>query len=268
VPVVLRCGWSSWTGLNRRPLPYQGSALPLSYTSLRTPRTSCPRGAWSGRRDSNPRHSAWEADALPTELLPRMAASAAWSGPGRRPGPYDRRWWAGLDSNQRRHTPTDLQSVPFNHSGTYPCRLTPIAVQRWSHPSESNRQPSDYKSDALPVELGWHRHPTVARRAPTPAARQTRVPRAFRQASLALASGRCQHRASTAGAPSGTRGGRSRPRPLPCRAAAPTRRVPTRSGRRRWYRPLARPRTASGRVVGEIRRFRGCESARSACGRS
>src|SRR5690606_5233628 len=25
--------WSSWTGLNRRPLPYQGSALPLSYTS-------------------------------------------------------------------------------------------------------------------------------------------------------------------------------------------------------------------------------------------
>src|SRR6476620_4023831 len=26
---------------------------------------------WSGRRDSNSRHSAWKADALPTELLPR-----------------------------------------------------------------------------------------------------------------------------------------------------------------------------------------------------
>lgn len=26
---------------------------------------------WSGRRGSNPRPSAWEADALPTELLPR-----------------------------------------------------------------------------------------------------------------------------------------------------------------------------------------------------
>ena len=26
---------------------------------------------WSGKRDSNPRPSAWEADALPTELLPR-----------------------------------------------------------------------------------------------------------------------------------------------------------------------------------------------------
>src|SRR5687767_5968523 len=25
---------------------------------------------WSGRRGSNPRHSAWEADTLPTELLP------------------------------------------------------------------------------------------------------------------------------------------------------------------------------------------------------
>src|SRR3970040_2004457 len=28
------------------------------------------RGRWSGRRDSNPRHSAWEADTLPAELLP------------------------------------------------------------------------------------------------------------------------------------------------------------------------------------------------------
>ena len=26
---------------------------------------------WSGKRDSNPRPSAWEADALPTELFPR-----------------------------------------------------------------------------------------------------------------------------------------------------------------------------------------------------
>ena len=26
----------------------------------------------SGKRDSNPRPSAWEADALPTELLPRI----------------------------------------------------------------------------------------------------------------------------------------------------------------------------------------------------
>src|SRR5690606_30176549 len=64
----------SWTGLNRRPLPYQGSALPLSYTSLLAARrrlaATAKLSGWSGRRDSNPRHSAWEADALPTELLP------------------------------------------------------------------------------------------------------------------------------------------------------------------------------------------------------
>ena len=29
-------------------------------------------------------------------------------------------WWRGLDSNQRRRAPTDLQSVPFSHSGTPP----------------------------------------------------------------------------------------------------------------------------------------------------
>ena len=29
-------------------------------------------------------------------------------------------WWAGLDSNQRTLTRTDLQSVAFNHSATYP----------------------------------------------------------------------------------------------------------------------------------------------------
>ena len=28
--------------------------------------------------------------------------------------------WAGLDSNQRRRKPADLQSAPFGHSGTYP----------------------------------------------------------------------------------------------------------------------------------------------------
>ncbi len=32
------------------------------------------KGDWSGRRDSNPRHSAWEADTLPTELLPLESA--------------------------------------------------------------------------------------------------------------------------------------------------------------------------------------------------
>ena len=32
-------------------------------------------------------------------------------------------WWRGLDSNQRRRKPTDLQSAPFSHSGTSPGKM-------------------------------------------------------------------------------------------------------------------------------------------------
>ena len=31
--------------------------------------------------------------------------------------------WAGVVSNHRRPEPMDLQSIPFNHSGTYPKNL-------------------------------------------------------------------------------------------------------------------------------------------------
>ena len=54
-------------------------------------------------------------------------------------------WWWGVDLNHRRHTPTDLQSVPFGHSGTPP--------QAWSWRRDLNPQPADYKSAALPIEL-------------------------------------------------------------------------------------------------------------------
>ena len=30
------------------------------------------------------------------------------------------KWWAGMDSNHRNPKMTDLQSVAFNHSATYP----------------------------------------------------------------------------------------------------------------------------------------------------
>ena len=52
--------------LNSGPLPYQGSALPLSYNSKKKK---------SGRRGSNPRPSAWKANALSTELLPHSCQS-------------------------------------------------------------------------------------------------------------------------------------------------------------------------------------------------
>lgn len=62
----------------------------------------CCFAYWSGRRGSNPRPSAWKANALSTELLPQFL-------------------WAKMDSNHRRRKPADLQSAPFGHSGNHPC---------------------------------------------------------------------------------------------------------------------------------------------------
>ena len=58
----------------------------------------------SGRRGSNPRPSAWKANALSTELLPQLNSQM----------------WAKMDSNHRRRKPADLQSAPFGHSGICP----------------------------------------------------------------------------------------------------------------------------------------------------
>ena len=57
--------------LRRRPSLRDGLAWKKG--ALRRSRKSDVRGSrrWSGRRGSNPRHSAWKADALPIELLPR-----------------------------------------------------------------------------------------------------------------------------------------------------------------------------------------------------
>ena len=94
------------------------------------------------------------------------------------------KWWRGVDLNHRSLTTTDLQSVPFGRSGTPPrytktlsrsCRnrkkerdlhrppesddsgnMEFILFRHskiWSWRWESNPQPADYKSAALPVEL-------------------------------------------------------------------------------------------------------------------
>ena len=60
---------SRWRELNPWPLPYQGSALPLSYNGFEEQLLLFVT-QWSGRRGSNSRHLAWKANALPTELLP------------------------------------------------------------------------------------------------------------------------------------------------------------------------------------------------------
>ena len=84
---LVGAAFASWAvlGSNQRPLPCQGSALPLRqppevetgfepvYTDLQS--VASPLGhstvlSPSGRRDSNPRPSPWQGDALPTEPRP------------------------------------------------------------------------------------------------------------------------------------------------------------------------------------------------------
>ena len=104
-----------------------------------------PAAAWSGRRESNPRPSAWKADALPIELLPRhfCAGPRAVLGGGR---------WIRTTAGR---SPADLQSAPFGHSGIPPRVFNALATGmlpgswRW----DSNPQHPDYKSGALPIEL-------------------------------------------------------------------------------------------------------------------
>src|SRR5208282_4877876 len=113
--------------------------LNRNFSVKNDPQNSLPLAVaevWSGKRDSNPRPRAWKARALPTELFP-LSPSNSLS--------YR---WRGEDSNLRRHKPADLQSAPFGHSGTSPPKGNRADQSRWR---ESNSQPPDYKSGALPL---------------------------------------------------------------------------------------------------------------------
>lgn len=110
-------------------------------------------GDWSGRRGSNSRQSAWKAEALPTELLPpkvynrslfrirlynpskRFCPQKLQKNPRRKPcslyfststvnrnllHPTFLRLVVGGGFEPPKASPTDLQSVPFGHSGTPP----------------------------------------------------------------------------------------------------------------------------------------------------
>src|SRR5574342_1278600 len=145
---------------------------------------------WSGKRDSNPRPPAWKAGALPLSYsrvalshvdrrtraaCPLAASSGSLSLFDRPPAP---RWWRGEDLNPRRRSPADLQSAPFGHLGTSPCRpWTPVELapptdgrrwlrklpgarpdsSRWSWRRESNPRPAAYKAAALPLSYASKR---------------------------------------------------------------------------------------------------------------
>ncbi len=55
--------------------PKHSGRISARQEETRFRRPAAGKWAWSGRRDSNPRHPAWKASALPTELLPLAVES-------------------------------------------------------------------------------------------------------------------------------------------------------------------------------------------------
>ena len=96
---------------------------------------------WSERRVSNPQPPAWKAGALPIELLSLNLALIKFT--------IDKCKYSSGDRRIRTSEveTTDLQSVPFGHSGISPF------FNKKSRRRDSNPRPTDYKSVALPAEL-------------------------------------------------------------------------------------------------------------------
>ena len=102
----------------------------------------------SGRRGSNSRHSAWKADALPTELLPLGNFLKQFNA-------CENVGVIGIEPIQSKTT--ELQSAPALQLRRTPktlCNMKNVqdilSVSRWR---DSNPRPVDYKSTALATEL-------------------------------------------------------------------------------------------------------------------
>ena len=96
----------------------------------------------SGRRDSNPRPSAWKADALPSELLPH---------------------WGGEDSNLRRPRQQIYSLPPL--TAREPPRFSVLFIflfQSWRR--DSNPRQADYKSATLPLSYASYKHKNIYKR--------------------------------------------------------------------------------------------------------
>ena len=61
-PKTMPFAWRRHPDLNRGVKVLQTFALPLGYGAKQK---QCGKYVWSGKRDSNPRHSPWQGDALP-----------------------------------------------------------------------------------------------------------------------------------------------------------------------------------------------------------
>ncbi|KTD61013.1 hypothetical protein Lsha_1260 [Legionella shakespearei DSM 23087] len=101
-----------------------------------------------------PTLSAWKAEVLPLNYTRFLSSLKLVEGEGFEPSKAE---------------PSDLQSDPFDRSGTPPKRtlfsfkikgmsiyLLTFPLLRWCWHQESNPGPTDYKSVALPTELRQH----------------------------------------------------------------------------------------------------------------
>ena len=95
----------------------------------------------SGRRDSNPRPTAWKAVTLPTELLPRHVPQET-CGQGRI-----------RTSEGRSRQIYSLLRLTASLPARKNCTPLPEPRRALSWRWDSNPQPADYKSAALPIEL-------------------------------------------------------------------------------------------------------------------
>ena len=107
---------------------------------------SSQRIQWSGKRGSNPRPSAWKADALANWATPAVASII-----------FIAKWWWDVDSNHGRHS-QQIYSLPSLASWVSHLKpgQTLSKKQKWSWWTDLNRRPTAYKAVALPTELHQH----------------------------------------------------------------------------------------------------------------
>ena len=107
-------------------------------------RGSGPKGNWSGRRDSNPRPSPWQGDALPTEPLPLGGCA---------------RRYVGAESQSRTGDTAIFSRVLYQLS-----YLGPMANQ----PSAARRRVERYHGPPEAINDSPRSSPTPARPEPQP----------------------------------------------------------------------------------------------------
>ena len=117
-----------------------------------------PQALWSRKRDSNPRPSGWEPDALPTELFLHERGMVYIVPLGElcnMAHPLRLRIFSGMKCCQPFCALREPVPTRFTRGFEPLLRLTqePSCMETWSRQRDSNTQPPRYECGALPIEL-------------------------------------------------------------------------------------------------------------------